>query len=172
MPTQLRAGKAVRAMLAAVLVTMVPMHAGAAQGERFVPERVFAGTSSGRGMLKLAWGQPRPFAVRSVGRMRADGVFRLDQDVTFEGKPLRSRHWLMRHDAAGRYAITLSDAAGPVTARIDGARLILRYPLERGGLVMHQVLDLLPDGRIANRGTVRFWGIPIGHLRETITPVH
>jgi hypothetical protein len=36
---------------------------------------------------------------------------------------------------------------------------------------MHQTLDLAADGRtIDNRATVRFLGVPIGWLRETITP--
>lgn len=139
------------------------------QPREFVVEQVFAGRSEGRGTLRLFLGRERPFTVESSGTPQADGSFRLDQSVHFEGQAVQSRHWIMQRTDAGHYAISLSDAAGPVTARTDGSRLLLRYPLNRRGLVMHQTLELSMDGKtIANDGRIRFLCIPVGRLRETI----
>jgi hypothetical protein len=160
--------------LKAVAVAMLLMGCSSAPSSQARPpafevEQVFAGRSEGRGTLKLFLGSERPFIVESSGALQADGSFRLDQSVRFEGKPVQSRHWIMRRIDASRYAISLSDAAGPVTARTDERRLLLRYPLNRRGLVMQQTLELSPEGKtIANHGRISFLGIPVGRLRETI----
>lgn len=135
----------------------------------FVPEEVFAGRSTGIGELRFLFRKPQSFEVESTGALRDDGAFVLQQKIEFQGRPAESRTWLMRRVNAHEYTATLTDAAGPVVARINGPRMTLRYPLKRCGLVMHQTLDLSEDGRtIDNRGTIKLLGIPIGHLRETI----
>ena len=132
------------------------------------PVALFEGRSTGSGQLKLMLGSPKPFRVESEGRRQADGAFRLEQRIDFEGEPSRTRFWIIRPALAGRYTFTLSDAAGPGTAEVEGTRFVLRYPLGRG-LSMHQVLEPSPRGdAIANTGTVRWLGIPVGRLTETI----
>ena len=75
----------------------------------------------------------------------------------------------MWQTSPGRYSATLTEAAGPVVGRVKGSRLTLRYPLKRWGLVMHQTLDLATDQKtLLNSGSIRFLGIPVGRLRETI----
>lgn len=153
-----------------VLIALLLAGPGAAAAPRADPAALFEGRTTGRGQLTPLFGRERPFRVRSKGRRQADGSFRLDQVVTFEGEAPRTRHWIIRPAGEGRYVFRLSDAAGPGTAVVDGARLTLRYPLTRGGVRMRQVLEPAPDGRtIANTGTVHWLGIPIGRLRETIT---
>lgn len=133
------------------------------------PETLFLGTTTGRGTLRLGLGRPRPFRVHSIGRPQADGTFRLDQVVTFDGAPPRSRHWILRPGRGGRHAFELSDASGPGTATAEATRLVLRYPLGRG-LHMRQVLVPSRDGRtIANTGRLRWLGMPVGRLQETIS---
>ncbi len=134
-----------------------------------VPEVVFAGRSSGKGELRLGLGQKQPFAVASLGTLQGDGRFRLEQEVRFGDKPARKRSWMMWQTSPGHYSATLSDAAGPVTLAVEGSRLTLRYPVNHWGLVMHQTLDLARDGRtVRNAGSLRFLGIPVGQLQETI----
>ncbi len=146
---------------------------GQSTNEAFVPERVFAGHSQGKGELRLLLGKPRPFTVESLGSPQADGRFRLEQKVRFQGKAVQSRAWVMQQTRPGYYSATLSEAAGPATARAEGSRLTLRYPLKRWGLVMHQTLDLAKDGRtVANYGSIRLFGIEVGELRETIYLMH
>ena len=135
----------------------------------FVPELVFAGGSEGKGELWLMLVKKRPFTVESLGTRQANGYLRLTQRVRFEGKAEHSRTWVMWQTSPGYYSATLTDAAGPVFGRTQGSRMTLRYPLNRWGLVMHQTLDLAADRHtIANTGSIRFLGIPIGKLRETI----
>jgi hypothetical protein len=135
----------------------------------FVPEEVFAGRSVGQGTLEIVFRKPRPLTVESTGALREDGAFVLDQRVQFEGRPAESRSWIMRRTGPDTYAATLTDAAGPVTARITGRRLTLRYRLSRWGIVMHQTLDLSEDGRtVRNHGRLRLLGVPFGELHETI----
>lgn len=152
-------------LLAAVLLLSTTRAAAL----EFVPEQVFDGRSSGRGVLDLAFAAPRRFEVASTGAARTDGGFDLQQVIRFEGQPARTRTWSMRRTGPGSYSAALTDAAGPVDARVDGPRMLLRYRLTRWGLVMHQTLDLADDGRsIANTGRIRFLGIPVGRLDETI----
>lgn len=135
----------------------------------FTPRNGFAGASEGDGVLTLLLGNPRPFHVESRGMAQADGRFRLEQTVTFRGKPPQARVWVLTTVGPNRYAATLSDAAGPVTGTSSGPRLSLHYRI-RGPLVMHQDLTLRPDGEtIDNIGVITLLGLPVGHLRETIT---
>lgn len=139
----------------------------------FVPEQIFAGNSHGTGYLKLGLGKARPFTVQSHGTLQADGRLQLDQVVRFVGKPEHKRSWIIWNTGAGHYSATLSDAAGPVLGRAVGSRFTLRYPLSRWGLVMHQTLDLATDRRsIANVARIRWLGLPVGKLKETITIEH
>lgn len=160
----------------ALLVTLIlipPTSAAQGVAQGFVPEKVFAGHSVGVGEMRLLVGKKRPFCVESLGTIQADGSLRLDQSVRFKGEPVKSRYWVMRQISPGHYSGTLSDATGPVMARTEGSQLILRYKLKPWGLVMHQTLDLANDGRtIDNFSRIRFLGIPLGRLRETIQLTH
>lgn len=134
----------------------------------FTPRNGFSGKSQGNGTLRLFFGKPRPFHVESHGVDQADGVFRLDQTVTFEGKPSQERFWLIKTARQHHYTATLSDAPGGVTGFSKGSRLVLKYRV-KGPLVMHQILEILPDGRtIDNVGKITLLGIPVGRLQEKI----
>lgn len=150
------------------LIAGGPVHAQEPRRE-FTPRDGFSGRSEGNGTLRLFLGKPRPFHVESYGYDRPDGKSQLDQTVFLQGKEPQNRQWVMATTGPRQYTGTLSDAAGTVTGRTDGDRLILRYRV-RGPFVMHQTLRLLPDGRtIDNVGRITFLGVPVGRLRETIT---
>jgi hypothetical protein len=137
---------------------------------RFDPAVVFGAPSEGKGTLRLGMGKARSFHVTSSG-VSHDGHVRLLQEVQFDGGKATTREWDLATSGPDHYVGTLTGAAGPVDAHVQGRRLSLRYPLNHHGLAMHQTLDLAADGRtIDNRATVRFLGVPIGWLRETITP--
>ena len=154
-----------------IILVIAAVIATASAGEQqleFTPPNGFSGHSTGRGTLKLLIGKPRPFEVSSRGHAQDDGTFRLDQTVTFEGKPPQQRFWILHPIGVNRFSATLSDAAGRVTGETDGRQLSLRYRVV-GPLVMHQELVLSPDSRtINNVGVITFVGIPIGRLHETI----
>lgn len=145
----------------------LPAFAMPAPPATFTVQAGFGGASEGDGTLKLLFGKPRPYHVESFGRVLADGTFRLDQTVLFQGKPPRQRHWILTTVQPGEYRGTLSDASGTVVGHTDGSRLTLRYRL-KGPLVMHQTLDIKPDGTINNVGRITLLGVPVGHLQETI----
>lgn len=162
-----RAGVVQLVLFAGMLMPYTP--GSQAATNVFVPEQVFAGRSQGKGELQLLMGKKQPFTVASLGTIRSDGRLSLTQDVQFEGKAVHSRSWVMWQSGPGRYSATLTDAAGPVVGRVEGNRLTLRYPLKRWGLVMHQTLDLTTDQKtLINSGSIRFLGISVGQLRETI----
>ncbi|MFS8136999.1 MAG: DUF3833 family protein [Thermomonas sp.] len=159
---------AITALLLAfnVVVAAVPV---AGEVIEFTPQNGFSGDSEGHGSLKLLFGKARLFQVDSRGTQQADGTFRLEQTVTFQGEPATARVWHLTTTGAHHYSATLSDAAGPVSGTSTGPHLSLEYRI-KGPLVMHQELELMQDGRtIDNIGTVTLLGIAIGHLHETIT---
>lgn len=145
----------------------IPVYAMHSAGLRFTPQAAFAGASEGNGTLTFFFGAKRPYHVENYGQRLADGTFRLDQTVRFREKPAARRHWILTTVRPGAYTGTLSDAAGGVTGHTVGSRLLLRYRL-KGPLVMHQTLELMPDGTIDNIGRITLFGIPVGRLRETI----
>ena len=145
-----------------------PLIAGE-QSLEFTPQNGFGGESEGQGSLKLFLGKPRAFYVTSRGSEQSDGTFRLDQTVTFQGEAPQQRFWILSTTSHNRYSATLSDAAGPVEGLTSGSHLSLRYRAS-GPLIMHQELELSPDGKtIDNIGVITLLGIPVGHLHEAIT---
>ena len=134
----------------------------------FTPQNGFSGASRGQGILKLFFGQPRPFIVKSFGVTRSDGSFRLDQTITFEGEPPKNRFWILSPNNNNHYSATLSDAAGSVQGLTHGSNLSLHYRV-KGLFYMHQEMTLAPDGKtIDNVGVVRLLNIPVGQLHEII----
>lgn len=156
-----------KAALFLMLLLALPAFAMPAAAGTFTPQAGFGGASEGAGTLKLLFGKERPYRVQSQGRVLANGTFRLDQTVLFQGEPPRHRHWILTTVQPGEYSGTLSDAAGVVTGHTEGARLTLRYRL-KGPLIMYQTLTMISDGTIDNVGRITLLGIPVGHLQETI----
>ena len=138
----------------------------------FDPVRAFSGRSHGDGTLSVVFQAPQPYHVESRGFARADGTFRLEQTVTFAGKPPQKRYWLLKNVSPTTYAGTLSDAEGPVEGHTGGPQFSLMYLLP-SNLKMHQTLTLEPGGKIIdNVGRITFLGIQVGYLRETIERRH
>ncbi len=154
-------------LMASLTLLALPAFGMQPDGGTFTPEAGFGGASEGNGTLKLFFGSERPFHVESHGQRLADGTFQLDQTVLFGDKPPRRRRWSLTTVQPNLYSGSLSDAAGTVSGHTDGSRLIFRYRL-KGPLVMHQMLEMMPDGTIDNVGRITFIGIPVGHLHETI----
>ena len=136
----------------------------------FDPLRFFAGRTEGVARLRVMFRHPRAVRVHGVGRPGADGLV-LSQTVEQEGKAATTRRWLLRPVGPDRYAGTLSDAVGPVTADAAGDRLHIAYRT-KGRFRIDQWLTLAPDGRSArNHLVARRMGIVVARLDETITRV-
>ncbi|OYZ14727.1 MAG: hypothetical protein B7Y35_13610 [Sphingomonadales bacterium 28-64-96] len=129
----------------------------------------FAGQSRGEGRLKIALRRPRDVTVASAGHWGSDGGLILDQTVTLGGQPATQRQWQLRRDGPAGVAGSLSDAAGPVTGRVEGNRLHLRFTM-KGGLRADQWLALQPGSQVLhNVMIVRKFGLPVARLDEVIT---
>lgn len=148
----------------------LPSHPPIVASPVLKPELFFAGRTEGKGTLELLTGRRRSLRVQSRGQAEADGSFRLEQEVTFEDGAVEKRTWRLVRLDAHKYTGTLSDAAGPVSAEVNGNRLHLRYLLRKPATHMEQWLYLRPDGRsVLNLATVTVFGIPWARLTEEIT---
>lgn len=156
-----------------LLVTLLLATIGAAapaDPPTFDPLTFFAHRTEGRGTLKTIVGKATPVVVNGTGRV-ADDALTLDQTVRQGDKAATIRRWTFRAAGAGRYAGTLSDAAGPVAGNVAGRRLHLHFRMH-GGIVADQWLDLAADGQSAqNHMTFRKFGVRVAVLDETIRRV-
>lgn len=163
-----RAWLPVAGLLAAGCVTPHRAPDLAGSGPALRPEAFFAGETRGRGTLQVAGRGTRSFDVVSFGRREGEAI-RVDQTIRYSDGKVEQRFWVLRPIGPGIYEGTLSDAAGPVRARVSGNALHLRYLVRRPAVVMEQWLTPQPDGRaLRNEGTVRAFGIPVARLSERI----
>lgn len=134
----------------------------------FDPVRFFEGRSEGSGSVTIApTGKRQALRVRSLGRIEA-GTLVLDQEIRIGGKTTR-RQFRLRGAGPGRWRGSLSGAAGPVTARVEGNRLRIEYPMKGPAMRMRQLLVLSADGRTAhNWATVTMLGVPVARIAERI----
>ena len=136
------------------------------------PESFFAGATRSSGVLENFAGAPTArFHVEGSGQVLPDGGFRLEQTITFDQEPPRTRTWLLRRLDEHRYTGSLTDARGPVTAEAFGDLFHLSYPMQTpfAGW-MEQWLYLQPDGRtVVNEASVRVLGVVVARLSERIT---
>ncbi len=134
----------------------------------FDPVAFFAGATEGDGILKIMMKRRQRVLVDGHGIVTPDGEIALDQDVRRGSAPPSHRTWHLRRVGEGRYAGTLSDAAGPVTGEVTGNLLHLAFPM-KGGLRAQQWLYLQPGGQVLrNRMVVTKFGLPMASLDETI----
>lgn len=134
----------------------------------FDPVTFFTGPTQGRGELKELLGKTKRTSTQSIGRVDQDGWLILDQKVVVEGDPIRQRRWRLKQVSPGRYSGSLSDAKGPVDAKITGQSARIRYVM-KGGIRVDQILTPLPGGRsLSNRATFRKFGMKVATLTERI----
>lgn len=134
----------------------------------FDPVSFFSGTTVGEGKLKKALSAAEASHVVSHGRVEADGTLVLEQTVAIGKEPMRRREWRLRRSAPGRYTGTITDAAGPVKAQVDGPVLSIAYRT-KDKLSVEQEITLAPGGQSArNVMKIRRFGITFATLDETI----
>ena len=139
-----------------------------ARTPRFDPAAFFAGTTEGRGSLKVMFKGRQQTLVTGQGTTTPDGGIVLEQQVRRGGVSTR-RTWRLRRTGPDSYAGTLSDASGAVAGKVTGNCLYLTFAM-KGGLRARQWLYLQPGGQTArNRMVVTMLGVPVASLDETIT---
>lgn len=136
----------------------------------FDPIVFFEGHTHGEGELRKLFAKPVHVTVDSIGRPVGDSLI-LDQVIREAGKPPSTRRWTIRRVGQNRYSGTLTEAVGPVTAEVLGARAEIKYKMRRG-LDVDQQLAAQPGGKsVLNRLTVHKLGVQVATLTETIKKI-
>lgn len=161
----MRLAAAATALLVSSCATDVVLPADSAA--TFDPVSFFSGRTQGEATLDTLVDSPVGVRVESVGRARGATLV-LDQAISTEGKPARTRRWTMRPVSPTRFAGTLTDAVGTVHGTIAGPRAYIRYTM-KGGFDVEQQLALQGDGKtVLNRLEVKKFGMRVATLTETI----
>ena len=80
----------------------------------------FAGNSHADNVIKIAFHGPHKLIVDSVGGRNKEGEFVLVDTVREEGKPVRTRTWVMQGDGRMLTNHVVAKKFGLTFARVDG----------------------------------------------------
>ena len=128
----------------------------------------FTGKTHAENVMKIVLKRPAKLIVDSVGGKGDRGDFVLIDTVREEGKPVRTRKWVMRPAGPNRFTGALSDAVGPVDVAVAGDEATIRYTM-KGGLKVEQRLQLQGDGKsLSNKVIVRKLGLKFARVEGTI----
>jgi hypothetical protein len=143
------------------LAPLVCLASPAAPTEVADPLRFFAGRTETDGMVKVMFKKPYRSRSLGLGRIETDGSLTLVQHVQDDGRPPRERHWRVRRVGPGRYAGTMSEAAGPVDIQQVGDGYRFRFKM-KGNLSAEQWLTPTPDPMAAHTSTrIRKFGMTV-----------
>ena len=131
------------------------------------PMRFFEGKTESISTIKLI--MRKAYRSRTTGNGEIDeGMLKLVQRVHEEGKAPYDRRWRMRQVAPGRFAGSMSEAAGPVTVEQVGQRYRFRFKM-KGNVSIEQWLTPLPGGTSArSRLSIRKLGLTVGKSEGVI----
>jgi len=129
----------------------------------------FAGNSHADNVIKIAFHGPHKLIVDSVGGRNKEGEFVLVDTVREEGKPVRTRTWVMHPVGEGHFTGFLSDATGPVDVVVTGQTATIRYKIKDGSLKIVQRVELQGDGRtLTNHVVAKKFGLTFARVDGTI----
>lgn len=139
----------------------------AAQGSAFDPIAFFEGHTHGEGELRKLFHEPVHVSVDSIGRIAGRDLV-LDQTIRESGRPARTRRWTIRRVRPNSYTGALTEAVGPVAAKVSGPRATISYSMQHGLTVRQQLAEEKDGTSVLNRLTVSKLGVQIATLNETI----
>ena len=149
-------------------VAMALAGAAAAPAPTLDMTAFFTGRTHAENVLKIVFNRPGRLMVDSVGGKGDRGDFVLVDTVHEEGKPVRTRKWIMRPVGPNRFTGSLTDATGPVDVTVNGRQAVIRYTM-KGGLKVVQQIDLQADGRtLSNHVVVRKFGLKFASVDGTV----
>jgi uncharacterized protein DUF3833 len=129
----------------------------------------FTGKTHGENVMRVALHGPKSLVVDSIGGKGDRGDFVLIDTINEQGKPVRTRKWIMRPVAPDHFTGTLSDAVGPVDIVVRGDSATIQYVMKDGHLAIVQQVQLQPDGKsLSNRVVARKFGMVFAHIDGTI----
>ena len=129
----------------------------------------FTGKSHAENIIKIAFHTPHKLIVDSVGGHNKEGQFVLIDTVREEGKPARTRTWVMHSDGPNHFTGVLSDAIGAVDVAVTGDSALIRYVMKDGHLKIVQRIQVQANGKSASNHVVaKKLGITFAHVDGTI----
>ena len=129
----------------------------------------FAGKSHADNVIRIALHSPHKLIVDSVGGHNKEGAFVLIDTVREEGKPVRTRTWVMHPVGPAHFTGVLSDAIGAVDVVAGGDSATITYVMKDGHLKITQVIQLQPDGKtLSNHVIAKKFGLTFAHIDGTI----
>jgi len=129
----------------------------------------FTGKSHADNVIRIAFHGPHKLIVDSVGGRNKEGEFVLVDTVREEGKPVRTRTWVMRQVGDGHFTGFLSDATGPVDVVAAGGTATIRYTMKDGNLKIIEQIQAAGDGKtLANHVVAKKFGMTFAHVDGTI----
>jgi hypothetical protein len=129
----------------------------------------FTGKSHADNVIKIAFHGPHKLIVDSVGGRNKEGEFVLIDTVREEGKPVRTRTWVMHSIGDGHFTGVLSDAIGPVDISVSGSAATISYVMKDGHLKVVQQVQAQGDGKtLTNHVIARKFGITFARVDGTI----
>ena len=132
----------------------------------------FAGKSHADNVIRVALHSPHKLIVDSVGGRNKEGEFVLIDTVREEGKPVRTRTWVMRPAGANHFTGALSDAIGPVDVVAKGDSATISYTMKDGHLKISEQIQLETDGKtLSNHVFAKKFGMTFAHVDGTIRKV-
>lgn len=152
-------------------VLLLAASAGSAEADRPKLDMTafFMGKSHAENVMRIALHGPKSLVVDSVGGRNKEGEFVLVDTVREEGKPVRTRTWVMHPSGPGHFTGFLSDAVGPVEVEVRGDTAVIQYVMKDGGLKIVQQVRLENDGKtLANHVVAKKFGLAFAHVDGTI----
>jgi hypothetical protein len=129
----------------------------------------FAGKSHADNVIKIALHGPHKLIVDSVGGHNKEGDFVLIDTVREEGKPVRTRTWVMRLVGPNHFTGVLSDADGPVDVVASGDTATIRYTMKDGHLKIVQQVQAQGDAKtLSNHVVAKKFGLTFARVDGTI----
>ena len=157
-------------LAALALAFVLPAPAAAAEKAELDFVDFFLGRTHGENLVKIAFRKPAKQVTRSVGKKAANGDLILVDTIKEEGKPMKTRRWVMRAAGPNRFTGTMSEAVTPVDVRINGRTATLRYRV-KGGISIDQTLTMRDPKTVTNNVAAKKLGVRIGRLEGVIRKV-
>jgi hypothetical protein len=155
------------------IIAALLMSAGAASGDPVKPKldmiNFFTGKTHADNGIKIAFRGPHKLIVDSVGGHNKEGEFVLIDTVREEGKPVRTRTWVMHPVGPDHFSGVLSDAIGPVDVVARGDSATISYVMRDGHLKITQQIQLQGDGKsLSNHVVAKKLGITFARVDGTV----
>ena len=151
--------------MALALMVLAAAPAAAAAEMDFVA--FFLGRTQGNNEVKIAFRKPVRQVTESIGKKAANGDLVLHDTIKEDGKPTKTRRWVMRAAGPNKFTGTMSDAVSPVRVTVSGNKATLRYKV-KGGISVEQTLTMRDSKTVVNHVAAKKLGVRLGRLEGTI----